>query len=113
MLVYGDLSEEKILVPKPIRKFNHCKNNKRKKQREYFKNQELIFNDISINKKFDLENISIDEINNDFLSLASNSEEEEECFNELSKILFSFSEEKSLNIHLPKQNKIIKPKNTK
>ena len=84
-VILADIYKGKILFPKPIRKFHKKSNNKRKK-RAYQKNNNaelFICDNLS---KFDLENITIDEINNDFLSLQQN-QEEIKCFDEIYDIL--------------------------
>ena len=111
MLVYDDISDAKIFIPKPIRKLNQQKKNKRRKKQSNLIHESVVFSNESNNIKLDLKNISIEEINNDFMSLAPNSEEEQ-CFNELYSILSCFSEEKTLNINFSKSNRIKRPKNT-
>ena len=95
MIVYDDASEENIFFPKPVRKFPKRKIHKRKKISK-FNNKECIIVDnyskLNKNSKFDLEKITIEEINNDFLELGSRAEEEQ-CFDEINTIL-SFGNEK-------------------
>ena len=105
MIIYDDALEGKIFMPKAIRKTQKTKKNKRK----YILKKD-INNIFIINKpnetQFDLDNISIDEINKDFLSLASK-EEEEKCFDELNDIISNYNFEQKCNNH----NKIKRPIN--
>ena len=99
--------EGKIIIPKIIGKFPKRKNNKLKK---YLKNHNVYNvnnNSNKLKKEFNLKNISIDEINNDFLLLASN-EDEEKCFDEINRILFNYNEKESIK---SKINKISNKKN--
>ena len=82
-------SEVKILKPKPIRRFKKSKkilkssisstssNSKKSSEIKIFDGEET---------NIELDNISIDEINNDFF-LYSEKNDEEECFNELCDII--------------------------
>ena len=82
-------SEVKILKPKPVRRFKKSKkilkssisstssNSKKSSEIKIFDGEET---------NIELDNISIDEINNDFF-LYSEKNDEEECFNELCDII--------------------------
>ena len=105
-IIFTDSIEGKLLFPKPIRKFPKKNNNKRKiKSNSKHKNEELFIS--NINTKLDLENITLDEINNDFLSLAKN-DEERNCFNEIYDILSredKFISQKNKNSNIQKRNR--------
>ena len=95
-VVFTDLSEGKILFPKPIRKFHRKCNDKRKRKSNLKNNADLyIYDNVS---KMNLDNITIDEINNDFLSLKQH-QEEEKCFEEIYNIL------SNENNYIPKNKK--------
>ena len=89
MIVYDDASEENIFFPKPVRKFPKRKIHKRKKYSKFNNNGCIIvdnYSKLNKNSKFDLEKITIEEINSDFLELCSKAEEEQ-CFDEINTIL--------------------------
>ena len=95
MTVYDDALDENIYFPKPVRKFPKRKIHKRKKYSKFNNNGCIIvdnYSKLNKNSKFDLAKISIEEINSDFLELASKSEEQQ-CFDEIYSIL-SFGNDK-------------------
>ena len=113
IIIFDEASEGKIIRPKIIRKFPKKKKNKRKNKLNNYYN-EYNSNDNHLNKPkeitFDLENISIDEINNDFLSLSSRAEEEK-CFEEINCIFSNYNENNSSDEKNNNSNKIKRPMN--
>ena len=107
MTVYGDNSEENIYFPKPVRKFPKRKSHKSKNYIKFSNNGYIVIDNYSKcnkNSKFNLENITIEEINNDFLKLFSKGEEEQ-CFDEIYTILTYGFDKDSYHTNNKKQNK--------
>ena len=98
-------SEIKILIPKARRLIPNKKQHKKKisKNNKQKIGKKANFAEKSIN----LEDISLDEINNDFKALNEKSEEDL-CYNELSNILSSSSDDslsqKNLKVKRPKKS---------
>ena len=114
MTVYDEASEENIYFPKPVRKFPKRKIHKRKNNSKFNNNGCIIvdnYSKLNKNSKFDLEKITIEEINNDFLKLASKSEEEQ-CFDEINTILSLGNDKDSFHSNSKNINKN-KKQNTK
>ena len=107
-IIYSDVPEGKIFFPKPIRKYPKRKN--KKKLKSHINDKYIIIGNKK-EKPYDLENITINEINNDFLSLIS-SLEEEQCFDELNNILSnSVESDTSSYIKNKNSNKVRRAKN--
>ena len=109
--IYKEISEENIFAPKPKRLFP--KNKKQKKSKSSrIKNvhqcQFDLLDDLKSDntKEINLDSISVDEIEKDFKDLDEKTEEKI-CYEELSNILLSSSEE-SLSDNKTKKNDIIK-----
>ena len=99
-------SEIKILIPKARRLIPNKKQHKKK----ISKNNKQKIGKKATNlaeKSINLEDISLDEINNDFKALNEKSEEDL-CYNELSNILSSSSDDslsqKNLKVKRPKKS---------
>ena len=113
MIICDNSFEEKIYIPKVIRKFPHKKYNKKKPLlNNYNYNKFLIVDNYSNNhnkSKYNFGDITIEEINKDF-SLLDLKTDEEKCFDELNNIISKYNnniyESEYKNI-----NKIKRPKN--
>ena len=99
-------SEIKILIPKARRLIPNKKQHKKKISKNNKKKIGKKANNFA-EKSINLEDISLDEINNDFKALNEKSEEDL-CYNELSNILSSSSDDslsqKNLKVKRPKKS---------
>ena len=99
-------SEIKILIPKARRLIPNKKQHKKKISKNNKQKIGKKANNFA-EKSINLEDISLDEINNDFKALNEKSEEDL-CYNELSNILSSSSDDslsqKNLKVKRPKKN---------
>ena len=105
LTIFDDVPEEKIITPKarhlvPNQKRFKKKNSSNKIEFRKIKSITKNFNEKSLN----LEKISIEEINKDFLECKQNLEEEE-CYDEIKSILSSSTKDSSFD---SKKNKKIK-----
>ena len=111
LTIFDDVPEEKIFTPKARRLFPKQNKSKRKTSSD---NDNFKFNTIKQTnpkckeKLFDLEKISIDEINKDFLACFP-SFEEEEFFDEINNILSYTTKDCSFDSEFIKTNKIKRP----
>ena len=113
LVVISKISEEKIFVPKPKRvktKKEHHKKNKLSDKK--YKHQLTLLKGLKSknSKTMNLDFISFDEINKDFIDL-NDKKEEEICYDEIYNILSSSSED-STNNHKNKSERIKRPKKT-
>ena len=101
-------SETKILIPKARRLIPNKKQHKKKISKN---NKQKISKKVNnlVEKSINLEDISLDEINNDFKALNEKSEEEL-CYDELSNILSSSSDDSLSNNKTQKNLKVKRPK---
>ena len=112
VIVISDTPAEKILAPKP-RRLNHKKKSYKRIKTSYkmVSHQINLLNDLKggITKEINLDSISLDEMDKDFKILEEKTEEEI-CYNELSNILSSSSEDFSTDSKHKKENEIKRPK---
>ena len=111
VIVISDTPAEKILAPKP-RRLNHKKKSYKRIKTSYkmFSHQINLLNDLKGEiKEINLDSISLDEMDKDFKVLEEKTEEEI-CYNELSNILSSSSEDFSTDSKQRKDDKIKRPK---
>ena len=109
--IFDDVPEEKIFTPKARRLVPQKKKFKRTTSSDNdnvkfnsLKNSTSTFNEKSLN----LDKISIEEINEDFLSWSQNLEEEE-CFEEINNILSCSTKDCSFDSQNKKNKKIQRP----
>ena len=107
LTIFDDVPEEKIITPKarrlaPKQKIFKKKKSSNKIKIKSIKNTIKNFNENSLN----LEKISIEEINKDFLAWSQNLEEEE-CYDEIKSILSSSTKDNSFESE--KNKKIKRP----
>ena len=111
VIVISDTPAEKILAPKP-RRLNHKKKSYKRIKTSYkmVSHQINLLNDLKGEiKEINLDSISLDEMDKDFKVLEEKTEEEI-CYNELSNILSSSSEDFSTDSKQRKDDKIKRPK---
>ena len=111
VIVISDTPAEKILAPKP-RRLNHKKKSYKRIKTSYkmVSHQINLLNDLKGEiKEINLDSISLDEMDKDFKVLEEKTEEEI-CYNELSNILSSSSEDFSTDSKRRKDDKIKRPK---
>ena len=111
VIVISDTPAEKILAPKP-RRLNHKKKSYKRIKTSYkmVSHQINLLNDLKGEiKEINLDSISLDEMDKDFKVLEQKTEEEI-CYNELSNILSSSSEDFSTDSKQRKDDKIKRPK---
>ena len=111
VIVISDTPAEKILAPKP-RRLNHKKKTYKRIKTSYnmVSHQINLLNDLKGEiKEINLDSISLDEMDKDFKVLEEKTEEEI-CYNELSNILSSSSEDFSTDSKQRKDDKIKTPK---
>ena len=111
IIVISDTPAEKILAPKP-RRLNHKKKSYKRIKTSYkmVSHQINLLNDLKGEiKEINLDSISLDEMDKDFKVLEEKTEEEI-CYNELSNILSSSSEDFSTDSKHRKDDKIKRPK---
>ena len=111
VIVISDTPAEKILAPKP-RRLNHKKKSYKRIKTSYkmVSHQINLLNDLKGEiKEINLDSISLDEMDKDFKVLEEKTEEEI-CYNELSNILSSYSEDFSTDSKHKKDDKIKRPK---
>ena len=111
VIVISDTPAEKILAPKP-RRLNHKKKSYKRIKTSYkmVSHQINLLNDLKGEiKEINLDSISLDEMDKDFKILEEKTEEEI-CYNELSNILSSSSEDFSTDSKHKKENEIKRPK---
>ena len=109
VIVISDTPAEKILAPKP-RRLNHKKKSYKRIKTSYkmVSHQINLLNDLKGEiKEINLDSISLDEMDKDFKVLEEKTEEEI-CYNELSNILSSSSEDFSTDSKQRKRNKTTK-----
>jgi hypothetical protein len=97
IIIANEIPKEKILAPKPKRVFPKQKKYKKKKnEKKLTKGQKALINGLrkSNTKTMNLDFISFEEINKDFNDLIEQ-QDEEICYDEISNILSSSSEESS------------------
>ena len=115
LTICDEVSEEKIFTPKTRRL---CPKQKKFKRQVSSDSTNFKFNSIkdlhiSLNEKsLNLDKISLDEINKDFIKWSVNLEEEE-CYDELSNILSSSTKNSSFESQDKKIKKVERPKNKK
>ena len=115
LTICDEVSEEKIFTPKARRL---CPKQKKFKRQVSSDSTNFKFNSIkdlhiSLNEKsLNLDKISLDEINKDFIKWSVNLEEEE-CYDELSNILSSSTKNSSFESQDKKIKKVERPKNKK
>ena len=112
LIICDEVSEEKIFTPKARR---ICPKQKKFKRQISSDSTNFKFNSkdshISLNEKsLNLDKISLDEINNDFLKWSLNLEEEE-CYDEIRDILSSSTKSSSFESENKKIKKVERPKN--
>ena len=111
LVIYNEIPKEKILAPKAKRVFPKQKKYKRiKTEIKLTKSQKTLIKELkkSNTKTMNLDTISFDEINKDFSDLVEQ-KDEDICYDEISNILSSSSEESSSE-HKNKCNKVKRPK---
>ena len=112
VIIVSDTPAEKILAPKP-RRLIHKKKNHKKLKGSYNKlsHQINLLNDLKgeITKEINLDSISLDEMDKDFKILEQKTEEEI-CYNEISNIISSSSEDFSTDSKLKEDYEIKRPK---
>ena len=111
LTIFDDVPEKKIFTPKTRRLFPKQKKLKRKTSSD---NDNFKFNTIKISetkckeKILDLEKITIDEINKDFLACCQ-SLEEEKFYDEINNILSCSTKDTSFDCEFKKTYKIKRP----
>ena len=111
LVISNEIPKEKILAPKAKRVFPKQKKYKRiKTEIKLTKSQKALIKGLkkSNTKTMNLDTISFDEINKDFSDLVEQ-KDEDICYDEISNILSSSSEESSSE-HKNKCNKVKRPK---
>ena len=111
LVISSEIPKEKILAPKAKRVFPKQKKYKRiKTEIKLTKSQKALIQGLrkSNTKTMNLDTISFDEINKDFSDLVEQ-KDEDICYDEISNILSSSSEESSSE-HKNKCNKVKRPK---
>ena len=109
--IFDDVPEEKIFTPKARRLVPQKKKFKRttSSDNDSFKFNSLKNSTSSFNEKsLNLEKISIEEINEDFLSWSQNLEEEE-CYEEINNIFLCSTKDSSFDSQTKKHKKIQRP----
>ena len=105
-----DAFNEKIFIPKPIRRFPHYEKRNKKGKTSKYNNVFYIEDNSLLNKnKYNLEDISFEEIEKDFKALDLK-REELECFDEINNIFLNNIGDFTFN---SKNKKIKRNKNSK
>ena len=113
LTVCDEVSEEKIFTPKARRMFPKKKKFKRQvsSDDDNFKFTNIKSSTMNLNEKsLNLEKISLEEINKDFMKWSLNLEEEK-CYDEINNILSSSTKDVSFESQNKETKKVKRPKN--
>ena len=108
--ICDDVTEEKIYTPK-ARRINQPKNKFKRHDSSDLTNDlkhMSLKNSTNSQKSFNLDKISLEEINKDF-SMWNEGSDEEKCYDEISNILSSSTKDCSFNSQCKKTKKIQRP----